>query len=328
MKSSSFWSSRIHVARMLMALLLGAVAGQPLHAQTYPTRQIVLVVGFGAGTGAAVGHVFAEFASRQLGQPVVVETRPGAGGVVAAGSVARSAPDGYTIALQAVGPMTLRPLMEPPVEYDPEKDFTPIAMFGDTPNIVLGGANLPAQNIKELVAWAKQNPGRLTIGHPGTGSMGHLAALLLAQEAGFTGTYVAYRNVGQMVTDLLGGHIDAGVAAYTPQHKAAHIMAVMTAERVDFLPDVPSMREAGFPGVYASTWFELNGPAGMPPEIVNRLNAVVNAFVRDHDARKRMAALGFHGIGGTPDDLKQKLASEKRIWSKVITGAHLTPGDK
>lgn len=328
MNSSRFTFVRLCGARILAALLFCAVTTQSPRAQTWPARPIVLVIGFGAGTGAAVGHVFAEFASKQLGQPVVVETRPGAGGVVAAISVSKSAPDGYTIALQAVGPMTLRPLMAPPVEFDPEKDFTPIVMFGDTPNIVIGGAKLPAQNMKELVDWAKKNPGRLTIGHPGQGSMGHLAALLLASEAGITGTYIAYRNVGQMVTDLLGGHIDAGVAAYTPQHKSARIMAVMTPERVDFLPDVPSMREAGFPGVYASTWFELNGPAGMPPDIVARLNAVANAFLRDDDARKRMAALGFHGIGGTPEDLKAKLASEKRIWSKVIKDANITLGDK
>lgn len=119
--------------------------------------------------------------------------------------------------------MLLRPIMDPSVGYDPEKSFSPIILVGDTPNIIISGTKLPAHSVQEMVDWARKNPGRLTIGHPGPGTMGHLAALLLASKAGVTGTYISYRNVGQLVVDLLGGQIDIGVVAYTPQYKAAHI---------------------------------------------------------------------------------------------------------
>jgi tripartite-type tricarboxylate transporter receptor subunit TctC len=288
------------------------------HARNWRTRPIVLVIGFAGGTGDSIGRVFAEYAVKQLGQPVVVENRPGGGGVSAAVGLQKAPPDGTTIALQAVGPMILRPLMDSSVTYDADKDFTPIALFGDTPNVILGGAKFPARSVRETVAWALKNPGRLTTGHPGPGTMGHLAALLFASNAGITGTYISYRNVGQMGTDLLGGQIDVGVAAYTPQLAATRVLAVMTPERVAFLPEVPSMREAGFAGVYASTWFGLFGPPDMPSGIVEKLNSVVNAFARDDDVQKRVAALGFRVIGGPPGDLTKRIVEDKALWSKVV----------
>jgi tripartite-type tricarboxylate transporter receptor subunit TctC len=313
---------------MLAALLSCAVAAPAVHAQTWPARPITLVIGFAAGTGDAVGRVFADFATKQLGERMIVESRPGGGGVVAAVGLAKATPDGYTIALHANGPIVLRPLMDPSTGYDAEKDFSPIMLFGDTPNIILAGAKFPAQSVQDVVDWAKKNPGRLTIGHPGPGTMGHLAALLLASDAGITGTYIAYRNVGQMVVDLLGGQIDIGVAAYTPQHKAAHILAVMTPEPVEFLPGVPSMKQAGFPGVYASTWFGLFGPPNMPPEIVQKLNAVANAFAHDAEAQTRLASLGFRMIGGTPQALTKRIVDDKVVWSKVIKDAGVTLNDQ
>jgi tripartite-type tricarboxylate transporter receptor subunit TctC len=150
---------------------------------------------------------------------------------------------------------------------------------------------------------------------------------LLASRAGITGNYIAYRDYTQILPDLLGGQIDTGSAAYTPQFKTAKIMAVMTAEPVDFLPGVPSMREAGFPGVYASTWWALYGPPNMPPEIVTKLNAVMNAFLRSDDARKRMDSLGFQGLGGSPEQLIKKMADEKVLWSKVIEDAKIKMND-
>lgn len=286
------------------------------------------MIGFAAGTGDAVGRVFADFATKQLGERMIVESRPGGGGVVAAISLAKTTADGYTIGLYANGPMLLRPLMDPSVGYDADKDFTPIALFGDTPNIVLDGAKFPARSVKDVVDWAKKNPGRLTIGHPGPGTMGHLAALLLASEAGITGTYISYRNVGQMVVDLMGGQIDIGVAAYTPQHKAARILAVMTPDPVPFLPGVPSMREAGFPGVYASTWFGLFAPPHLSPEIVSKLNAVVNAFAHDAEVQKRLGDLGFRVIGGTPEALTKRINEDKPLWSKVINDSGVKLNDQ
>jgi tripartite-type tricarboxylate transporter receptor subunit TctC len=310
---------------LLAAFLICLGAVHSSHAETWPTRPIVLVIGFAAGGSTdIVGRPFAEFASKELGQPVVVENRTGNGGVTAGIGVVRSAPDGYTIILQASGPMILRPIMDRTTGYDPVKDFTPIALFGETPNVILGGTKFSTQSLREVTDWAKKNPGALTIGHPGPGTVGHLAALLWASKTGFTGNYIAYRGAAQMVTDILGGHIDAAVGAYAPPLKAAHILAVMSPERVDFLPDVPSTREAGFPGVYASTWFALFGPPHMPPEIVKKLNTVLNAFLRSEATRKQFNAIGFQGIGGSPGKLAKKMAEDTVVWTKVIRDAHIT----
>ena len=314
---------RFFVMRGLMALVFCAVAGHASNAETWPTRPITLVIGFAGGTGDTIGRPFAEFAAKQLGQPVVVENRPAGGGVVAASGVAKAQPDGYTIGLQAVGPMILRPIMDPSVGFDSDKDFSPIALLFDAPNVIISGAKFPGHSVREAVDWAKQNPGRLTVGHPGPGTMGHLAALLLASNAGFAGNYISYRNVTLMVTDLLGGQIDVGVAAYNPQLKAARVLAVMTPEPVAFLPGVPSMRQAGFPGVYASTWFALYGPPNLPPDIVAKINAVANAFLHSDGAQKQFALLGVQALGGTPAQLTKRMSDDRILWSKVIKEAHI-----
>lgn len=314
---------RILFARTLMAALFCVATAQSINAETWPTRPITLVIGFAGGTGDTIGRPFAEFAAKELGQPVVVENRPASGGVVAALGVSKSQPDGYTIGLQASGPMIVRPIMEPTVGFDADKDFTPIALLIDAPNVIISGAKFPGQTVQEAVNWAKQNPGRLTVGHPGPGTIGHLAALLLASNAGFTGNYISYRNVTLMVTDLLGGQIDVGVAAYNPQLKAARVLAVMTPEPVAFLPGVPSMRQAGFPGVYASTWFALYGPPNLPPEIVAKLNAVANAFLRSESAQKQFASLGVQALGGSPAQLTKRMSDDRILWSKVIKDAHI-----
>jgi tripartite-type tricarboxylate transporter receptor subunit TctC len=164
----------------------------------------------------------------------------------------------------------------------------------------------------------EKNPGMLSIGHPGLGTMGHLGAALFASKAGITGTYIAYRSGTEMLPDLLSGRIDIGVMAYTPQMKQAHVFAVMTPEPVELLPGVPSMREAGFPGVYASTWYALFGPPNMPPDIVAKLNAVANAFLHGADGQKRFAVQGVQALGGSPEQLVKRMAGDKALWSKVI----------
>jgi len=153
--------------------------------------------------------------------------------------------------------------------------------------------------------------------------MGHLAALLLGSHEGFTGSYIAYRSGGDMLPDLLGGRIDIGCAAYTPQLKSAHVLAVMTPEPLESSPGVPSMRQAGFPGVYASTWFAVFGPPHMPPAIVDKLNAAVNEFLKTDEARQRFAFLGFRTLGGSPQQLAQRMTDDTTLWSKVIKDANI-----
>ena len=314
---------------VVIALLISAGAGASVQAQTWPARPITLIVGFGAGSSVdTVGRIIANVISTELGQPVIVENRQAGGGAIASIDVLKAPPDGYTLLLQAIGPMILRPIIDPAVGYDPQKDFTPVVMLGETPNVILGGSQFPAQTVKEAVDWARKNPDRLTIGHPGIGTMGHLAALLLASKTGITGTYVAYRSGTQMLPDLLGGRIDIAVLAYTPQLKAARIYAVMTPDPVDFLPGVPSMREAGFPGIYATVWFALFGPPKLPPEIANRLNLIVNAYLRSADGQKRFASQGIQTLGGSSEQLAKKMDDDQVLWSKVIKDANIKLNDQ
>jgi tripartite-type tricarboxylate transporter receptor subunit TctC len=310
--------------RLALAVCLCLAVGLSVNAQTWPSRPITLVVGFGAGgNGDATARIFAEFLARQLGQPVIVENRAGGGGIVAALDVSKAAPNGYTILVQAIGPAILRPLMDPSAGYDSVRDFSAIGLLSESPNVILGGSKFPARSLQELVDWAKKNPGQLTVGHPGPGTMGHLGALLLASQAGITGTYIAYRSGGHMLPDLLGGQIDAGCAAYAPSFKSSNILAVMTAEPIEFLPGVPSMREAGFPNVIASTWYGVFGPPHMPPEIVTKLNAAMNVFLQSEEARSRFPGLGVRPLGGPPEGLTRKMVEDKIVWSKIIDDGHL-----
>jgi tripartite-type tricarboxylate transporter receptor subunit TctC len=310
--------------RLTLAFCLCLAGTLTANAQSWPLRPITLITTFaGGGSGDTVARTFAEFASKELGQPIVVENRPGGGGVVAAAAVAKAAPDGYTLSLQAVGPMSLRPLFEPPVGYDAATDFTPIGLLAETPNVIVGGAKFPPRSIADMVAWAKKNPNGLTMGHPGPGTIGHLGLLLLASKAGFNGAYISYRSSGPMIPDLLGGQIDIACAAYNPLFQSVNILAVMTPDPVEFLPGVPSMREAGFPGVYASTWYGIVGPANLPPEVVAKVNAAMNGFLHKDDTKSRFAAVGVQMRGGSPEQLAQKMTDDKVLWSKVVKDANI-----
>ncbi len=198
-------------------------------------------------------------------------------------------------------------------------------LFGDTPNIILDGAKFPAHSVQDVVDWAKKNPGRLTIGHPGPGTMGHLAALLLASNAGITGTYISYRNVSQMVVDLLGGQIDIGVAAYTPQHKAARILAVMTPDPVAFCRACRRCAKRDFPASMPRPGSACSVRRTCRPRSFSKLNAVVNAFAHDAEAQKRLGDLGFRMIGGIPGDLTKRI---NRGQAAVVQGHQATAGVK
>jgi tripartite-type tricarboxylate transporter receptor subunit TctC len=315
-------------ARASVALGMCALT-TPLRAEPWPVRPISLFVGAGPGGSIdTVARTFAEYVSKKLGQPIVVENRPGGGGVVSAIAIATAPADGYTIALQAVGPVILRPIMDPSVGFHYDRDFTPVVLLGEAPNVILGGAKAPGQSLKEVLDWARKNPGKLTVAHPGPGTMGHLGALLLASHAGVTGTYVAYRGGADMLPDLLGGRVDIGCAAYTPQLKSAHILAVMTPEPLDSLPRVPSIAQAGYPGVFASTWFAVFGPPNMPKDVVDKLNAATNEFLKTDEAKKRFGFLGFRTLGGSPAQLTQRMQDDEAVWSKVIRDANIKLGGK
>jgi tripartite-type tricarboxylate transporter receptor subunit TctC len=307
-------------------LFLCAGATRAEDAPTWPTRAITLVVAFSPGTAVDLaGRAIAQNLSTVLHQPVIVENRAGSGGVVGSVTVAKAPADGYTLLMTGIGPAVLRPLVDTSVNYDPVADFTPIILVGDAVN-VLATSPKGFASVADVVAYAKANPGKLTIGHSGAGTMGHLIALLFAAEAGFNATFVGYPGSSPLVTDLAGGHIATGVIVYAPGSDATKILAVGTQDRVDFLPTVPTLAESGYPKVVGSTWNAIFAPAGLPGPVAARLNAAIAASLAEPELRKRFAANGYRLLGGPASLLRDRMADDRTKWSKVIAAANLGGG--
>src|SRR5215469_11580749 len=294
---------------LLGALLLGAAAAD---AQSWPSRTITLVVAFPPSTTTDfAARAIAQELSKEYGQPVVVENRTAGGGVVASLTVAKAPPDGYTLLMTTIGPAVLRPLIDSKVHYDAVADFTPIALVGEAPNLLVSSPKLGVGDVQGLVAHAKLNPGKLTMGHPGIGTMGHLIALLFASEAGIEPNFISYAGSPPLLTDLAGGTIDAGSIAFGAPVGASKILAVTTDERLTFLPGIPTMKESKFPNVTGATWSGLFGPAGLPPEIVGKLNQSINALLRKDETRQLFDKVGYRALGGPPERLRQQMADDR-----------------
>jgi len=308
---------------LLNAAAMLAGAPRPVAAEDWPQRPVTLLISFASGSMIDfVGRSLANDLSEAIGQPVVVETKSGGGGVVASLFVAKAPPDGYTLLLTGVGPAALRPLMDKSVGYDPVTDFTPIVLIGETPNVLLANPNLGVKSVKDLIAYAKSKGGKISIGHSGPGTMGQLCTILFAAEAGLDLSSVSYRGTAPMMIDVLGGQIDAGFPAYNLATRQATVLAVTTDERVDFLPGVPTMKESGF-DLVGGTWHAILGPAHMPPEIVAKLNGVMNAFLRKPDIRRRFSEAGYRVFGGPPARVTERIMQERTKWSKIIEDAKI-----
>jgi tripartite-type tricarboxylate transporter receptor subunit TctC len=316
------WLVRSRGAVLAIAALLSWIAAAD--AQSWPSRSITLVAAFPPNTTTDYGaRTIAQELSKALGHPVIVETKAGGGGILASQSVAKAPADGYTLLMTTIGPAVLRPLLEQGLAYDPVADFTPIILVGEAPNAIVAGTQSRFASIKDIVVYAKQNPGKLTIGHPGIGTMGHLVALLFCAEAGIEANLIAYQGAPAIFTDIAGGHIDIGAIAYGAGADAVKTLAVTTKRRVDFLPNVPTMGEVDYPNVVATTWSAIYAPARLPPAIVDKLNATINAFLDGPETRQHFAAVGYHALGGPPQRLAEQMAEDHAKWSKVISAAKL-----
>ncbi len=321
---------RVSLRSLAMLLLILSAALSPRGAgaaENWPARPITLVVSFAPGAIMDfVGRLLAQDLTTALGQPVVVENKPGGGGVSAAVSVAKAPADGYMLLMTAIGPAVLRPIMDSKLPYNVDTDFTPVILTGDSPNVLIASPKSTFATVQAVVDFAKRNSGKLNVAHSGPGTMGHLIGALFASEAGIDVNLVAYRGSAPMVTDLLGGQIDVGFPAFGPETHAARVVAVTTAERVDFLPGVPTMSESGFPRLVGSTWNAVLAPAGVSADVVTKLNSAIDAFLRKEETRKKFEAVGFRGLGGPPERLRQQIAEDRAKWSKVIAAAGITGG--
>ncbi|MDO8875660.1 MAG: tripartite tricarboxylate transporter substrate binding protein [Pseudolabrys sp.] len=289
-------------------------------AQDWPSRSITIVIPFtGGGMMDFAVRSVAQELTRALGQTALVEPKPGGSGAVGTTAVARAEPDGYTLLITAIGPVVFRPLMDKNAGPDVGRDMTPIVMIGDTPNGILASPKLGVGTVKELIAYAKSHDNRLTIGHPGVGTMGELCGMLLAQKIGVDGNMIAYRGATPIISDLLGGQIDIGTPAYGPGADAVKILAVSGDQRLPSLPTVPTLKESGV-DMECSTWLAIFGPANMPRPIVDRLNATIDGYLRKPETREAFSKIGLRVLGGPPERLRDRVVADRALWSPIVLG--------
>jgi tripartite-type tricarboxylate transporter receptor subunit TctC len=304
---------------LLAAGLLVALGATPVLAQTYPAKPVRLVVGFAPGGGTdIVARLLAQKLAEALGQPFVVENRAGATGMIAAKQVATSAADGYTLLLGHVNSQAIAPALMDKPQYDPIKDFAPVAYVGYVPNVLVVNQAMPAKTVAELVARAKARPEGLSYASPGVGSTNHLAGEMLRMDSGAKLLHVPYKGSGPATVDLLGGQVDMNFDALSsamPHIKAGKLraLAVTTPSRDPELPDVPTMGELGYKTFDITNWYGLVAPAGTPAAVVGVLNAAVQKVLKAPDVARQLAELGVRGQAMTPEQFGEFGRAE---WTK------------
>jgi len=312
------------------AAALAVTASVAVQAEEWPTRPITMIVPFPAGGSAdVVARLVAAELSDKLKQQVIVDNRAGAGGNIGGAAVARAKPDGYTLLFTTPGPGANNKLLYKDLPFDPEKDFTPIVQVADSPLIMVASTQTPIKSMAELIDYAKKNPGKLNVGTPGNGTLGHFAVAMLERQAGVKVTIIAYKGSSPLITDLLGGQINIGsdfITAYVPQVKDNKMtpLAVLAPQRSPLLPQVPTAAESGFTNFEAVAWFALVGPAGLPAPVVAKLNAIVNAYVQNDAVKAKFAPLGLRPVGGTPEQLRDLVAHEIARWRPIVEEAKIS----
>ena len=313
----------LHRLAPVCAAAIVALTASPASAQSWPSRPITMVVPFPAG-GAPdiVARFLSEDLGQRLGQRVVVENRTGASGNIGALSVAKAASDGYTIMMGTPYPMGLNKVMSSDLKFDPEQDFAPIVLVGKSPQILVSGPSLPAKNLREVIAYAAANPGKLNVGIPGIGTTSHIALEYLLNVSGTRVTTVTYRG-SPPPTDIIGGQIDIGVGLVTGyvgmvQSGGLHALAVTSKERSQHLPDTPTAEESGFPNFEATAWYVLATPTGTPPEVIQKLNAATNEYIRSEKGKKQFFTVDLQAGGGSPEQAKAFVAGEIVKWGPLI----------
>ena len=304
-------------------MMTALIAASPVFAQAYPSKPVRVVVPFPPG-GAVdfYARVVANPLSELLGQPVVVDNKAGASGMIGADLVAKSAPDGYTLLLGNIASLAINAGIYPKMTYDPVKDLTPIIRTVDVNYVMAVHPSLPANSVAELIAYAKANPGKLAYGSAGSGSLPHLSVELMKSLTGIDLVHVPYKGGGPMVTDLLGGSVQiviADQANLMPHVKTGKLraLAVGSPKRSPNYPDIPTFAEAGLVGFEATAWQGLVGPTGMPSDVVQRINEAVNKVMAMPDVRERLVAGGLDPVGGTPEEFGRFIRSEIVRWSKI-----------
>src|SRR5689334_1137590 len=319
-------SLRIAASAVLAIVAPSAFA----QAAAWPERPIKFIMAAPAGSSLDVlGRTIADKLTARLSQPVVVEDKPAAGGTVATAEVAKAAPDGYTMMIGFNGPLSFSPLLQK-LPYDVQKDMAPVITTSSQPNVLAVNASLPVNSVAELVAYAKANPGKLNYASVGNGSSSHLNMELLKLQAGIDIVHVPFNGSPPAVTATIQGETQMMFAVMQPlqaqiQAGKLRALAVTTAKRFALSPEIPTIAEAGYPGFEALAWNGVLVAAATPAAIVQRLNAEINAILKDPDVKAKLNAQGFELIGGTPEDFARLIKSDSDKWAPVIakTGARI-----
>jgi tripartite-type tricarboxylate transporter receptor subunit TctC len=300
-------------------------------AQTYPSQNILLVVPFTPGGSTDIlARLLGQRLEGALKYPVIVESRPGAGGSVGVGSVARAAADGHTLVMGHIGTFAVNPALYPKLPYDPVKSFEPVSGIANVHNMLVVHPDVPAKTLQELIEYAKQNPGKLNYASGGIGSAAHIAMVALADRAGITMTHVPYRGTAPAVTDLLGGRVQLTFtgAPNLLQHVDAGTMralAVSGSSRLKGAPNVPTVAESGFPGFEASQWYGILVPAGTPKAIVDRLNTEIRTAMAAPEIAERLSLEGAEVWTSTPAEFRDHIAKEMARWGDLVKRTGIKP---
>jgi tripartite-type tricarboxylate transporter receptor subunit TctC len=308
----------------IVALAAFAILCVPAAAQDYPSRPITLVVPFPpGGSTTIVARTITDKLSEILGQQIIVDNRGGAGGTIGTKSVAKSEPDGYTLALGYTGTLAIGPSLYANVGYDPRKDFAPIGRIGTAPNTLVVHPSFPAKTVAELISYAKANPGKINYGSAGVGTVSHVCGEYFATAAGIKIVHVPYKGTGPALTDLIGGHIPMAFAPIPATYSNAQsgnmrMLAVTSAVRSTLAPEIPTIAESGVPGFEAVLRYGLVAPAGTPRAIIDKLNAALNTALKSDEIRKRLALEGAEPLPSTPQEYGADIDREETTWAKVV----------
>jgi tripartite-type tricarboxylate transporter receptor subunit TctC len=309
------------------ALLLAALLATAVHAQTYPSRPIRLIVPFPPGGSTDIlARALAQKLSESLSQPVLIDNRPGAGGSIGSEAAAKAAPDGHTLMMGHLGTLAVNPAIYKNLPYDPVKSFAPVSLMAIVPSVLVVNPQVPAASAAELIAYARANPGKLTYGSAGAGSTSHLTTEYFKLETGTDVLHIPYKGVGPMLTDLISGQLSMGIngAPAVMSHVNSgrlRALAVTGAKRLPSLPQIPTLAESGVKGFDASGWYGIVAPAGTPREIVMRLNAEIRRIMQTPELRARLDNEGAIPAAGSPEEFAAFIVAEIARWGAVLKRA-------